>query len=77
LGVPNPDANLSFGDFRTALHNFKFFSLFKFAQVLEYAESRDFIAVTMKARAACAKCGHTGSDQLARIRNLVDIGSGA
>lgn len=47
------------------------------ARVLEYSIFRNFLPVIEKAKGACAKSGFPVADHFAKMRNMVEIGSGA
>jgi DNA-damage-inducible protein D len=55
----------------------EFWSARELARVLEYLNFRNFQPVIEKAKAACAKSGHSVADHFAETRNMVGIGSGA
>ncbi len=55
----------------------EFWSARELARVLEYTDFRDFTAVIVKAREACAKSGHAVPDHFVDINEMVSIGSGA
>ena len=75
--LPVPAANNTFERIkRVNAASHEFWSARELARVLEYTDFRNFIAVTTKAREACASSDHTVSDHFVDINEMVSIGSG-
>jgi DNA-damage-inducible protein D len=76
--LPVPAANNTFERIkRVNAAGAEFWSARELARVLEYTDFRNFIAVIIRAREACANSGHTASDHFVDINEMVAIGSGA
>ena len=78
INCPSPAASNTFERIkRVRADGGEIWSARELAQVLEYTDFRNFIAVITKAREACVNSGHKVSDHFVDITEMVGIGSGA